>query len=68
MEEYEKKVAEEENDLVEVKNSEVINSKKRKLQDEEPEEIIQEIIEIKTTNFLLVQFSQLDCDWSMEYK
>ena len=44
MEKYEKKVAEEENDLVEVKNSEVINSKKRKLQDEEPEEIIQEII------------------------
>ena len=58
MEEYEKKVAEEENDLVEaqedyekkekVKSSEVINSKKRKLQDDEPEEIIQEIIKIKT--------------------
>ena len=48
MEEYEKKVAEEENDLIEMKNSEVKNSKKRKLQDEEPEEIIQEIIKIKT--------------------
>ena len=31
--------------------------------------IINKINKIKNpTNFLLVQFSQLDCDWSMEYK